>query len=312
MLARTVRIVGPSFCGSTALGCAMNTAPGAFFGSEMYRYLLSWRDHYNGGRFPSCDFCGLDCDFWSAELRADLEARRVDEISEIYRSLCERHPTITLMIDGSKHVPASDDTPHVVVCPTKHPLRLVASYLYNRRARYGIRVDGLEEFASALDALDPLDDIVNRASGYFLSRYRKIAAACPNAHVFRADHAHHDHFAEFRRLEAFLGLASRSFDPARFTSAPAHTIGGNRQPVWMTLRSSGRTSPTTARTVYYDSTQGTGDWKLDDKYSIVFGARSARVVESDDKFLALCALLGYPTDPDGEPVGHLLGVARPG
>lgn len=299
MTASIVRIVGPSYCGSTVLGCAMNTGPGVFFGSEIYRYLLGWRIAENDGRFPSCDFCGPSCEYWSEELRAELEAAQADRITLVHEALLRHHPEITMLVDGSKSVPESDDDrPDFIISPRKHPMRLIASHVYNRRRRFGIDTDDLGEISATIDrSLDEFVPVVQSATAHFLRSYRTISEACPEAHLFRADEADDDSFAAFRRLEADLGVDGGTFDPARFSQYPAHTIGGNRQPIWMTRRAHGQTAPTNPRTAYYDATVGAGDWKQDDKYRVLFSAAAQTMVCDDPKYRDLCDLLGYDPLP---------------
>ncbi|MDW3216943.1 MAG: hypothetical protein R8G01_23330 [Ilumatobacteraceae bacterium] len=313
MNASIVRIVGPSYCGSTVLGCAMNTGTGVFFGSEIYRYLSSWRAAENDGRFPSCDFCGPSCDYWSEQLRDELEASNADRISLVHQALLRRHPEITMLVDGSKSVPdPDDDSPDFVISPRKHPMRLIASHLYNRRRRLGIDTDDLGEIGATIDrSLDEFVPVVHSAAAHFLRSYRTITDACPDAHVFRADEADDDSFAAFRHLEAHLGIADGTFDPARFSQHAAHTIGGNRQPIWMTRRAHGQSAPTNARTTYYDSSVAAGDWKQDDKYQVLFSTAAQTMVCDDARYQDLCDLLGYGPVPLAATDDSAGGTDRP-
>lgn len=299
MSARIIRIVGPSYCGSTALGYAMNTGDGFFFGSEMYRYLVSWREANSGGRFANCDFCGADCLYWTRSLKNDLEERRVDRLDVVHDTLIRNHSEIEFLVDGSKIVPTPDDrAPFALVVPTKHPLRLLASHVYNRRERLGVAEDDLVRFGEQLE----LNRDVHRsslASGLkrFAGQYRRTFDACVGAHRFRTDEAHLDGFAEFRRLEHMLELPAHSFDPANFGVKPSHTLGGNRAPIWLAKNRSGQDTPQNARTEYYDSTESVGDWKLDDKFRIVFGPRTLETILALPEYGQLCELLGYDSAP---------------
>lgn len=311
MAARIVRIVGPSYCGSTALGCAMNTGAGVFFGSEIYRYRASWRRDRNGGAFTNCDFCGANCDYWSPALREELGRRELDSLPDIYDALLRRHPDIWMLVDGSKSLPDPDEQPDLVITPRKHPIRLIASRVYNRRRRLGIEADELEVVGRHLERSPELETIVNRSVSYFYREYEAAIESCPDAIVFRADEAHHDGFAEFRRLECALAVPDGTFDPSKFSEHAAHTIGGNRQPIWMTRRASGRQAPSNPRSEYYESSGGLGDWKIDDKYVALFRPATLDLIRATDKYRALCDLLEFDPDAIDPTIGADLRRAEP-
>lgn len=301
MSATIVRIVGPSYCGSTVLGCALNTGPGFFFGSEIYRYRHSWRQQNAEGRFARCDFCGADCDYWSTDLQRWLDAHAVDSLPDIYDELLRRHPEISVLVDGSKSVPdPAERPPDTVIVPTKHPLRLIASHVYNRRARLGLVSNEIDDVAAELESdRSSLLPSISAVAKRFRQQYTSIFAGCPDAHAFRADEAHLDGFEAFRELERAMELPPATFDPAHFSDHPSHTIGGNRAPIWMTKSRSGQDTPQNARTRYYDETDGVGDWKVDDKFRRLFRPSIIESIASDADYLALCDLLAYsPAVPD--------------
>jgi len=301
MSVSVVKIVGPSYCGSTALGCAMNTGEGFFFGSEIYRQLKKFREEAKDGRFSSCDFCGPSCEYWSSDLHATLRNLEVDSLAEVYELLAARHPEITVIVDGSKSTPLPDENPDFIVVPTKHPVRLLASHIYNRRTRFGIDSEQLNVVGQLLEeSWDEHQRTVARAANGFLKSYRDIFALCAEAHVFRSDEAHKDGFQAFRELEEYLGVSRGTFDPESFSRVPSHTIGGNRVPIWLTKNASGQSIPNNPRFEYYSSSSSLGDWKLDDKFEHVFRPPTLDAISSLPAYQALCELLDY----DARPPAH--------
>ena len=276
----------------------MNTGEGFFFGSEMRRLLKTFRDA-NGGRFGICDFCGRSCAYWSVEFYEALRKTGVDTLPDLYQEFLVRHPEVRFLVDGSKTIPASQEAPpDYIIVPTKHPLRLVASHIYNKRERFKIQSDQLEQAGvelerSIVNGLQPIRVMLKS----ILNKYKATLASCRGAFIFRSDEAHRDGFRIFRDLEHHLGVPQRTFDPDAFTKKPSHTIGGNRAPVWITKDAHGQTTPNTPRKDYYTSSSSMGDWKLDNKYELLIRPSTLTVIRSIPAYSMLCELLSYGSTP---------------
>lgn len=153
---KIVQIMGPSYSGSTALGYMLNTADGWFFGSEIYRALKSFRDVSleKKGKVAEvlCDFCGKECPFGSESLKKEIFDLDADSLNEVYSLFSKYHPSIEVFVDGSKSMKwYQGNEGDWQIVSAKHPIRLVASHLYNNRYKIGFKGGSFEEFSGYID-----------------------------------------------------------------------------------------------------------------------------------------------------------------
>ena len=280
----------------------MNTGDGFFFGSEIRRLLKRFRAK-RGGRFGLCDFCGPSCQYWSTDLYDVLRRAEVNTLPALYQELTARHPEIKFLVDGSKILPSNEEFPDHIIVPTKHPLRLVASHIYNMRECFDIHSEQLEDVGIELEKsigndLQPVRRLLRRLAKH----YRRILASFPDSFTFRADEAHRGEFQLFRDLERYLGVPPHTFDPDRFSKKPSHTIGGNRAPVWIMKEAHGRPILRTPRRDYYISSVSTGDWKLDHKYLLLIRPAVLERILSMPAYSQLCDLLAYDLIPTADRI----------
>ena len=288
-----IQILGPSYSGSTVLGYALNTIPGYIFGSELRRILPAQRRRRS--QRPSCDFCGVECEYWSDNLFKEMDRKKVSSLDGIYEIFSKRHPEVVTLVDASKTVVSIGSAPadYRILCK-KHPIRLLASYLYNDRKKYKIKHEKISDFGKILSInLEKTISICEKKLSELLFDYKSLSEVFPNHISFKSDHAHLNDFRDFRFLEKILSVTDQSIKPTKFSSFPCHSVGGNRAPVWISKASQGGEIFDQDRFRFYQDTTSFGDWKIDNKYSIVFSEDIIDRLSRLEIYSELCEYLGY-------------------
>lgn len=298
---KIVQIVGPSFSGSTVLGFVLNTKKGWTFGSEMYRFLKGFRESNGVENNPNkicCTVCGPECSFWSFDLKSGIFDSDTNALSDVYRLVSEYHHDVDVLIDGSKlfrwYKGTSPDA-RLVTC--KHPIRLLASFAYNSRARLGCDSDDLREFGQFLS--DNLDEILVQFDQRLISYieiYKTALSGSISSFLCRTDELHYDDFFHFEELCTYLGCRSSDFSPTKFSEYSVHPVSGNRAPHWQVSRARSVSSKDRARFEYYSEAESVGDLKIDDKHKIIFDASVRNSILSLSSYNSLCKNLGYSFD----------------
>ncbi|UYO73879.1 hypothetical protein M0220_13475 [Halomonas qinghailakensis] len=260
-----VQIIGPSYCGSTVLGYALNTVPGFFFASEVKRVLYSYRKN-NGFSFPVCDFCGESCHYWSSDFFNKIN--NVNDLKKVYQCFSESYPDVEFFVDSSKLISDYKGTNAFakIVC-VKHPVRMLASQLYNVRKKININVSSYAAFKS----------ILSEEPSYYLDysklyldklcrTYSDIKSEYAEFFYFKTDLAHLEKMKIFDDLMNYLGVCDRKIDVENFSSYRCHSLGGNRAPVNLMKKKNDQFFTVDSRSKYYDKALCLGDWKIDEKY----------------------------------------------
>lgn len=263
---KVVQIMGPSYCGSTALGYALNTIEGFFFGSEVRRHLRSFRNK-NGGKYPVCDYCGKECEYWSKDF-FDKTADS-DSLQNIYNEFSSRYKDVEYFVDASKLLDSYKGTkPYARIVCVKHPLKLLASYLYNSRHNTFCDVDEYSQFRFLID--ENKDEALEKAKNYLfgvMEKYRSFFSMDEEFFYFKTDEAHWHGMEVFSNLSEYLGCSGRMIDVASFSKYPCHSLGGNRAPVHLMKKNHNIKSHSNERFDFYERAQKFGDWRVDNKYS---------------------------------------------
>jgi hypothetical protein len=299
---RVVRIIGASYSGSTALGYFLNTGANVVFGSELYRLLPAFTAPQRDTAPTLCDHCGENCPWWSPALRARLQAQPDARLRDLYDAIFA-HPDwgTRVLVDGTKSIrwyaDAAEeryDIAHVVT--TKHPLRLISSYLYNHRtliprgARRSLETCNrylLEHreawWPTAETWVRRLAAQYAEIEGFLQGREALWCATDDETQVM----------ATLAKLGARLG---ETFDPARMAEVPCHSIGGNRSLVWQARRyEHGPLLPVQdgARFDYYRAAPKAG-FLRDDKYRQLLAGGLGDAVATLARRHALFERLRYP------------------
>jgi hypothetical protein len=301
MTLQIVRISGASYSGSTALGYVLNTAEGYFFGSETYRLLDRFQERSKrmSGRYrrPQCDVCGPACQYWSKDLLTEIWSARLDSLAAIYAAFSRHNPEVAVYVDGSKDLRWYDkDLAGKNIVSMKHPLRMIASSVYNDRKVIGLLSNEFDNIKQEISikkelALSYAEKYLMRLSKIYDALFRSLE----NCLICRADQMHENGFAGFHELSAYLNLDTK-IHPTDFSGFPVHTLGGNRAPLWRVLeRQTGREIDH-PRKKYYDSAQAIGDWSLDNKYAILFTPEIQEALKGLEAYARACAVLGYHPD----------------
>lgn len=295
---KIVQILGPSYCGSTALGYVLNTAPGWFFGSEVRRLLQSFRKK-SSTSVSSCDCCGAKCKYWGSELLSLIDENGIDDLCSLYDIFHEFNPSVEVFIDSSKLLSSYEGT-HAWrrIIAVKHPIRMVASYLYNSRNALGLKEMNYDAFSRELSAEAAWTE--RTISSYIKALkkcYRGMFAFSPQAFLFQTDCAHLCEFWGFKELQSFLELKRGTLRPENFSETPCHSIGGNRAPVWISSWGKASQAEKNPRKSFYFNADGFGDWKVDNKYKLILPEEIIEVATGLSVFKELCDQLGYSELP---------------
>lgn len=289
---KVIQILGPSYCGSTVLGYALNTIDGFFFGSEVRRQLKSFREK-SGKDFPRCDYCGSACAYWTQDFLE--KTANSSSLDEIYKEFSSRFPQVDFFVDGSKLLKNYENTTAFarVIC-VKHPLRMLSSQLYNSRLNTVIDVNSYPEFMSKID--EHSDAILAKSKKYLkeLSNiYTSFYAFDPDAFVFKSDEAHLHNMVLFDELLSHFECENKKIDILNFSKYACHSLGGNRAPVHLMKKQHKLKTGTNDRFSYYDRTNGFGDWKVDDKYKELLSKDFISLLMNTDEYNNSIDILGY-------------------
>lgn len=286
-----VQILGPAYCGSTALGFALNTVEGALFASEVIRATPKYRSKKPAGWLPVCDLCGESCEFWTKDFF--LSITDSGGLQEVYEKFERRHPEVKFFVDASKNMGNFRGTfPSKKIISIKHPLRMVASKFYNDRKKYGILEDSYDGFRGVFREGEYVNDI-SEYLALLRSRYGEFLTKNPEAFVFKADEAHFSGFLKFRELEEYLEIEEGSIKPQVFSQYPCHSLGGNRAPVWLGKKRAGVSLERNHRLDFYDKASSYGDWKIDDKWKFLLSPDVVERISLLDEYKDVCDYLGY-------------------
>ncbi|RUR27853.1 hypothetical protein ELY33_14780 [Vreelandella andesensis] len=190
---KKVQILGPSYSGTTVLGYILNTSDGWFFGSEVHRLLYSYVEKYGAKNKnianPKCDFCGMDCKYWTRNLLMELKDNKSDTLQDIYDVFQKHHPEISTFVDSSKKLEFFHDTKiDYTLIASKHPVRLLASRFYNKRESLGVNSEALSSVFNAIQGdkakfLDYAKEEVN----YFYLTYSDFFKNSANGMLIKMD-----------------------------------------------------------------------------------------------------------------------------
>lgn len=288
---KVIQILGPSYCGSTALGFSLNTIDGALFASEVVRATQKFRSRKPDGWLPVCDLCGSDCEFWTKEFM--LSINDSDGLQEVYEKFREKHPGVKHFIDASKSMDNFRGTfPYKKIISMKHPLKMVASKFYNDRKKHGIYEDSYDGFRKVF-LKDEHISAVSEYLAWLKKRYEDFLTKNPDAFIFKADESHLGGFRDFGKLEEYLELEAGSIKPKTFSQYPCHSLGGNRAPVWLGKKKAGVKLKRNHRLDFYDQASSYGDWKIDDKWKFLLSSGFVEKVFLLDEYKEICRYLGY-------------------
>ncbi|UTD55529.1 hypothetical protein [Halomonas sp. MS1] len=295
---KKVKILGPSYSGTTVLGYVLNTSPGWFFGSEVHRLLYSYIQRYGARNKnianPKCDFCGLECKYWSRKLLMELKENKVDTLQGIYDVFESHHPEVSVFVDGSKKLDFFHDTEvDYTLIASKHPVRLLASRFYNKRESLGVKGEELSSVYSAIqrDKAKFLDYAKGEINYLYLA-YSDFFKNSANGMLVKMDEIV---FSEKHKND-FLDFLDLNYDDVSFdgfTNYEIHSIGGNRAPYWARLEKSTDKLVSNPRHEYYKSAESVGDFKVDDKYKEIFDDDFLSEIEMLVEYQELLKILGY-------------------
>ena len=293
---KIIQILGPSYAGSTALGYALNTVEGYLFGSEIRRILPSFRSAAK--RRPSCDLCGSDCRYWSDEFYAEIDENKAENLDDIYSIFAPRHPEVKTLVDSSKLLTTAKGTSaDFRILTVKHPVRLLSSAIYNDRKRLKFASEDFAEISVTLDEnSEKTGKVIQGALREALRTYNAFFQNFDDLHVFKNDRAHQENFKSFTILEQKLGLENESIKARDFSTEPCHSIGENRAPFWLAQKTKSGQLVAQPRAKYYENSSSFGDWKIDDKYQLLFTEMTLSKIMSFPEYSELCACLGYDLD----------------
>ncbi|MES3674772.1 hypothetical protein QC589_02320 [Halomonas elongata] len=296
---KVVQIIGPSYSGSTVLGYILNTKKNWFFGSEVYRLL---DDHLSapgkkGKPNPQCDFCGETCEFWNSSLKNLVLENKTNSLDDVYRWFSERNPDQEVFVDGSKSLRwFSGNEKDYQIVTAKHPVRLLASFLYNERKKSGYNEESIEGFGRYVD--DNVDWFFKRSVLVLrrvVNNYKEVFEKFPDAFVCKMDELHCDEFLEMRKLEQYLNVEEKSFDVFNFSQYEVHPLGGNRAPYWQAMHSKGKKESFGERDSYYNNAESFGDYKIDNKFFHIVTKSLGERVGKSSEYQELSDILGYET-----------------
>lgn len=289
---KVIQILGPSYCGSTVLGYALNTLDGFFFGSEVRRQLKSFRD-VNGNGFPICDYCGVKCCYWSHDFMKRTESFL--NLQDIYNEFSASYPEVEYFVDASKLIESYSGTkPFARIICVKHPLRMLSSHIYNSRKKLNINIDDYSLFKGYVEA--NAEYMVEYSIKYLKSlllTYQNFFSLGGDCFYFKTDEAHLDNMKIFDDLLVYLKVDNRILNVKEFSKFPCHSLGGNRAPVHLMKKKNSLKSSMNDRFEYYDRTESYGDWKIDNKYKEILPSDFAQYVQGIPEFKCLLDVLGY-------------------
>lgn len=298
---KIIQICGPSYSGSTALGYILNTGENIFFGSEVCMFL----DHYkkqmlkrNKDFNPKCDVCGDDCSFWDNEFRHNVEVKGLKDLSSLYRVI-EKKLDGRAFVDGSKKIAYYRGNFHgVQLLTAKHPIRMLASFLYNRRQSFAIKSDDFSIVRRCIEIDGDTFKLYSKDIFEELIRvYEEYFVEAPNLILCRTDKLSLDDFKHLKEVCVKADVEFESLDPLCFSQYDVHPVGGNRAPLWLRAERQGKEIKDNPRRSYYTTADSTGDVKVDDKYKSIFPDSFLLEVLEMEEYKNICKLLGYSVTP---------------
>ncbi|HMO46735.1 MAG TPA: hypothetical protein PKB14_11980 [Rubrivivax sp.] len=300
-----LRIAGASYSGSTAFGHFLNTAPGFMFGSELYRLLPVFMRSSDPPRITPCDHCGADCSVWTNDLRAALQQRPDSGLADVYDAFFASVDTARVLVDGSKlkrwyaYGPEPQQACSYVVT-VKHPMRLLASFVYNdtNLIPHASR-SSLESAAGFLD--EHLDQAVAFAQAQLVRAHAQYAellefVSGDEMQLCRTD----ERASVLAVLQALSARHDAVFDLQELSRIPCHSLGGNRSIRWQVggyAAGPGRPAQDRARFDYYKS-QTQDFFVQDNKFARLFSPVLRERIASLPPYRPLGRLLGYDDAPD--------------
>ncbi len=299
---KVIRIFGAPYSSTTVLGFIINTAPGFLFGSEIYRLLPAYTKRLN--KPAICHFCGNMCNVWSPQLIKEIVSQNIKYVDETYAIFGKHNEQVQCLVDSSKAIDrySGEAGNYIDLVASKHPIRLLSSHFYHRRKDFFGAEDAIdfEVFRKKLDECsDLVAKVANTVSREQYLRYEAIFTKLQSFTLLKNDNLHQANFARLRELEVFLGVKSESFDPINFSKYEAHTIGGNRMPSNQRSKYIGAKNQIhNPRIQYYETAESLGDFKIDDKYRIIFSPKTLSIVQKSTWYRRLCEQLSYNPWPN--------------
>jgi hypothetical protein len=286
-------IVGSNYSGSTLLNAMMNAHSRVGGGGELCWFL-------ERGPAPLCGICGESCRHWTPEVRKGITSRTL-------------YPTVSrlfgkpFVVDASKWPewffkmlpvyqsgatsrmpdwyhrmgPLRPSERTCIVLLSKHPIRLVSSYVY--RARYYPQRVKYTQYADIPHTLATLRKL-----------YEQSAKKLPITHFVKYEELV---LSPERILGQLFGSFDLPFEPGvlNWRQSDQHFIGGNGGPRFQIDR---RLTPGGTRKQKY-----AGDSLfLDESYKEILTEQEIEAVCRSDDAKALFDMFGYDADP-GTPSG---------
>jgi hypothetical protein len=209
-----------------------------------------------------------------------------------------------VLVDGSKTLAwyAAKPTPRqpiAHVLSVKHPLRLIASYLYNDarlippEAKTTLEGCHLHLLRERRHTQAFIAEVCERLRG----QYQSMITYCEGQTLQRC---RSDDLSSIRAMLADFGESHGAhFEPEALRTHPCHSIGGNRSLVWQSgayLSGPGRRGQDGARYAYYKEQDRTG-FVQDDKYRLLLGDELMAPACEAARRAGLFELLGYDERP---------------
>lgn len=247
----------------------------------------------SGDAFLRCNNCGSGCNYWSQDLYDSL--KDTNSLLDLYDKFSNRNPNIEYFVDASKRYHFFNDTnPFARIVCAKDPIRLFASYLYNKKNNFSLISDNYDDFRNEVYAEQSY--IIKLSKDYFYGLYKLYERIFKNEgefFYFQTDKAHKNDFLVFDDLKKYLKVQGRELDIMNFSQYECHSIGGNQAPLNLVKRKKNASVKSNPRFDYYQNLNEFGDWKVDDKYLRILPEEIIEKISSLSEFKILRDLLGY-------------------
>lgn len=341
MRANVIYLFGTSHSGSTALGHFLNASSKSLFGGETYRITSDYARRTGLAR-GGCNICGRKCPFWKEIISA--MPINVYNLYQIFFASDVGPAGIELLIDSSKHplwldisrfseyqtylgkadlFQDSISSTSINISPVisvKHPIRLLASNIYNKAGlipdKYKSQSleacgnyisQNRQTFFSAAETFLSIAFNHYRATLQSLDKL-SIGLATPHrgpqfaitdsVRTVKTD-SRSDLVKFFVSIGSLLGV---DVSPERCKKFQLHSISGNRSVYWQhdEYKDVKISSGDYARYQYYSSIfkSAVSDWHIvDNKYSLLFDETLLDMILSGALYGDVAEMYGYNEPP---------------
>lgn len=291
-------VVGMPYSGSTLLSFVLGSNPYVYNGADLH--------YLNNTKGGQCSLHKEKCDVLSQTGLEDIYSNFGNH--DAWYDAISHHTGRPYVVDASKQLSFFEQVlpltskPVVVIALNKHPMRALASDLYNRLFDRKLKLKKLDDIhvyikENEAEVKSFLHKRVNAIFDDVKAREALLESVKNRDNIVDIVFMRYEDYLgnpgyEFGRLFEKFGLIFEN-NYLNYTQYEHHPITGNMGPIWK-MRNAGKEtvlSDNDFRKSFYG--RCSSPLVLDDKYQYIFGEKMIEWIQGLDEYNALVLKLGY-------------------